>query len=85
MAVVERVEVLLDGASAIYGSDAIAGVINIITRDNFEGLEINASYSNATEHDMGTQRYSITGGTTSENGNAWVTIDYMQRNSVQMS
>ena len=85
MAVVERVEVLLDGASAIYGSDAVAGVINIITRDNFEGLEINASYSNATEHDMGTQRYSITGGTTSENGNAWVTVDYMQRNSVQMN
>ena len=85
MAVVERVEILLDGASAIYGSDAIAGVVNIITRDNFEGLEINASYSNATEHDMGTQRYSITGGTTSENGNAWVTVDYMQRNSVQMN
>ncbi len=85
MSVVERVEVLLDGASAIYGSDAVAGVINIITRDNFEGLEINASYSNATEHDMGTQRYSITGGTVSENGNAWVTIDYMQRNSVQMT
>jgi len=84
MAVVERVEVLLDGASAIYGSDAIAGVVNIITRDNFEGLEINASYSNTTDADMGTQRYSITGGTTSENGNAWVTVDYMQRNSVQM-
>ena len=85
MAVVERVEILLDGASAIYGSDAIAGVVNIITRDNFEGLEINASYSNATEHDMGTQRYSITGGTVGENGNAWVTVDYMQRNSVQMT
>ncbi len=84
MAVVERVEVLLDGASAIYGSDAIAGVVNIITRDNFEGLEINASYSNTTDDDMGTQRYSITGGTTGENGNAWVTVDYMQRNSVQM-
>ena len=41
MAVVERIEVLLDGASAIYGSDAVAGVINIITRDNFDGLEIN--------------------------------------------
>ena len=34
---------------------------------------------------MGTQRYSITGGTVSENGNAWVTVDYMQRNSVQLS
>jgi len=84
MAVVERVEVLLDGASAIYGSDAVAGVINIITRDNFDGLEINAGYSNTTDHDMGTQRYSITGGTVSENGNAWITVDYLQRNSVQM-
>jgi outer membrane receptor protein involved in Fe transport len=83
MAVVERVEVLLDGASAIYGSDAVAGVINIITRDNFDGLEINAGYSNTADSDMGTQRYSITGGTVSENGNAWVTVDYMQRNSLQ--
>lgn len=39
--VVERIEVLTDGASAIYGSDAIAGVINIITRKSFEGLEAN--------------------------------------------
>ena len=84
MAVVERVEVLLDGASAIYGSDAVAGVINIITRDNFEGLEIKAGYSNATGHDMGTQRYSITGGTVSENGNAWIAFDYMKRNSAHM-
>ncbi|MEO1863706.1 MAG: TonB-dependent receptor [Verrucomicrobiia bacterium] len=83
MALVERVEVLLDGASAIYGSDAVAGVINIITRDNFEGLEINAGYSNTTNSDMGTQRYSITGGTVGENGNAWVSVDYMQRNSLQ--
>ena len=83
MAVVERIEVLLDGASAIYGSDAVAGVINIITRDNFDGLEINVGYSNTADSDMATQRYSITGGTVSENGNAWVNIDYMQRNSLQ--
>ena len=83
MAVVERIEVLLDGASAIYGSDAVAGVINIITRDNFEGVEINVGYSNTTDDDMATQHYSITGGTVSENGNAWVNIDYMQRNSMQ--
>ena len=42
MSIVERVEVLEDGASAIYGSDAIAGVVNIITRKNFEGVEVNA-------------------------------------------
>src|SRR5690606_12219145 len=41
-AVVERIEVLKDGASSIYGSDAMAGVINIITRSNFDGAEVNA-------------------------------------------
>jgi outer membrane receptor protein involved in Fe transport len=40
---VERMELLLDGASALYGSDAVAGVANFITRDNFEGLEFNVS------------------------------------------
>ena len=39
---VERVEILKDGASAVYGADAVAGVVNIITRKNFEGLEIEA-------------------------------------------
>jgi iron complex outermembrane receptor protein len=40
---VERIELLLDGASALYGSDAVAGVANFITRDRFEGLEFNLS------------------------------------------
>jgi iron complex outermembrane recepter protein len=40
MAMIERVEVLTDGASAIYGSDAIAGVVNFITRKDFEGIEL---------------------------------------------
>lgn len=41
---IERVEVLTDGASATYGSEAVAGVVNIITRRNFEGLELTADY-----------------------------------------
>ncbi len=41
---VERVEVLTGGASAVYGADAVAGVVNFITRRNFEGVEVNASY-----------------------------------------
>ena len=43
--IVERIEVLKDGASTIYGSDAIAGVINIITVDRFDGMEANAYIS----------------------------------------
>jgi outer membrane receptor protein involved in Fe transport len=44
-AVVDRIEVLKDGASSIYGSDAIAGVINIITKKNLEGIQLEAQYS----------------------------------------
>ena len=43
---IERVEVLTDGASAIYGSDAVGGVINVIQRKNYNGTEVSASYEN---------------------------------------
>ncbi|MBQ5963423.1 TonB-dependent receptor domain-containing protein [Massilia sp. ZL223] len=52
---VERVEVLKDGASAIYGSDAMAGVINIITRNTFEGVRASASVERNQSHDFGGQ------------------------------
>ena len=42
---VERIEILKDGASAIYGSDAIAGVVNIILRKNYQGAKVRANYS----------------------------------------
>jgi iron complex outermembrane recepter protein len=45
LSIVDHIEVLADGASAIYGSDAIAGVINIITRHDFEGMESRVHYA----------------------------------------
>ena len=45
---IERIEVLTDGASATYGSEAVGGVVNIITRSNFEGFEIGAESRNST-------------------------------------
>ena len=59
---VERVDVVKDGASAIYGSDAIAGVVNIITRQDFKGIILNASYGQTRYGDGRTPKASITGG-----------------------
>src|SRR5215472_13069399 len=49
IAMIDRIEVLKDGASAIYGSDAIGGVINIITKKNYNGFEISGRYGFPTE------------------------------------
>lgn len=48
LAMVDRIEVLKDGSSAIYGSEAVAGVVNIITRRGFEGLELSSDYASST-------------------------------------
>ena len=63
-AMIERVEVLKDGASAIYGPDASAGVVNIITRKNFTGAELTARYGNYLKTDGAEQTYSFVGGST---------------------
>jgi iron complex outermembrane receptor protein len=48
-AIIDRVEVLRDGASSTYGADAIAGVVNVITKKEFQGLEIGGSYGDSQE------------------------------------
>jgi outer membrane receptor protein involved in Fe transport len=57
---IERVEVLKEGAGAIYGSDAIAGVVNFITRRDFDGAEINAQYGQTGESDGERSSVSLT-------------------------
>jgi iron complex outermembrane receptor protein len=59
---VERIEILKDGASAIYGSDAIAGVVNIILRKDITGLTAKASYGTSRYSDGNTTKASLTGG-----------------------
>lgn len=64
---IERVEVLKDGASALYGSDAIAGVVNIITRKDFEGVEFSTyAGENASEGDGRKYTAEMTLGTTTD-------------------
>jgi iron complex outermembrane receptor protein len=61
-AAIQRVEVLLDGASALYGTDAIGGVINFITRKDFQGVELNAYGLKTKEGGAGKRTASITAG-----------------------
>ncbi|MDB5937015.1 MAG: tonB-dependent Receptor Plug domain protein [Massilia sp.] len=59
---VERVEILKDGASAIYGSDAIAGVVNVILRKDFQGTTVKANYGKSKYWDGRDSRLAITHG-----------------------
>ena len=61
-AMVERVEVITGGASAVYGADAVSGVVNIITKDDFEGLQIDGQLGVSDEGDGETYQVSVTGG-----------------------
>lgn len=59
---VERIEVLKDGASAVYGSDAVAGVVNIITRQGFEGAELGASAGTSDQGGLDEHSVKFVGG-----------------------
>jgi iron complex outermembrane receptor protein len=61
-AAIERVEVLLDGASAVYGSDAIGGVINFVTRKNYQGVELDAYVNRTGEGGGGKRTVSLAAG-----------------------
>lgn len=65
---IERVEVLTGGASAIYGSDAVAGVVNIITKTDFEGIDVDLQVGASTEGDKNKEDVTITMGSEFGNG-----------------
>lgn len=75
---VERVDVLTGGASAIYGSDAVAGVVNFVYRRDFEGIEANAQYGITEEGDDERYQASVTAGVNSgdNRGNIMVHFGY---------
>ncbi len=76
ISVIERIDVLKDGASAIYGSDAIAGVINIITRSDYEGVEVSSYYGKTSEDDGARQTFDISMGTSSDRGSVFFNASY---------
>lgn len=82
LAAIERIEVLKDGASAIYGADAVAGVVNIITRKDQEGFEGTAQYGMADEGDGEEARLSAITGKRWENTSVTLVVDYFDRKDI---
>lgn len=62
LSAIERVEVLRDGASAVYGADAIAGVINFILKKDYQGLEVSGNYSKPSDPGGKSKNFNILGG-----------------------
>ena len=81
----DRVEVLTDGASSIYGGDAVAGVINFILRDDFEGAETALRYGQVTSGEMQEIRASQTLGRNWSGGNLLATYEYFDRGNLTLA
>lgn len=79
VSVIERIDILPDGASAIYGSDAIAGVVNLVLRDDFEGAETSLRYGSVTEGSQSDFRATQTFGNSWGSGRALLSYDYFNR------
>ncbi|HEY0684158.1 MAG TPA: TonB-dependent receptor [Steroidobacter sp.] len=79
---IDRIEVLQDGASPIYGSDAIAGVVNVITRSDFRGFDLETNQAAYDEGDGYTQDYSISFGAGAERSRAFFTASYSRQDAV---
>jgi iron complex outermembrane receptor protein len=77
---IAKIDVLNDGASAIYGSDAVAGVINIITKKGFDGFEVGIRYGDTTDKNIGERRFWSTWGETTEKGSVSITAEYSRGN-----
>lgn len=78
VALVERIDVVSGGASAVYGADAVAGVVNFILKENFQGVELTSSYGLSQENDAIRRKVDLTigGNFADDRGNAVVNFGY---------
>ncbi|MFO1428169.1 MAG: TonB-dependent receptor [Steroidobacteraceae bacterium] len=79
VSIIERVEVLKEGAGAIYGSDAIAGVVNFITRKSIETPEVSVDYGQTSESDGKHYSASLSWGTTTDKSNFLINGSYTKQ------
>jgi len=81
-AMIDRIEILTDGASSIYGADAVAGVVNIILREDFEGIEVRGFGTMPSEGGGEETLFSVIGGASNDRGNFTVSAEFFNREHV---
>lgn len=79
---VERIEIVADGSSAIYGSDAVGGVANIVLRRDFDGAEVSARFGAATDGGNEQQQYGFVGGRRWSGGGVMAAFDYSKSTAI---
>lgn len=85
VALIDRIEVLKAGASAIYGADAVAGVVNIITKKDFEGAEASIQYGQTFQQDGEEGAIDLAWGMVSDRGSLMAAINYSESGTVNMA
>lgn len=83
--IIERIEVLKDGASAIYGADAVAGVVNIITRQGFDGGEASIRYGQTAKGDGSDASVSATYGRAGDSGSVMVAMELTKSGAINLA
>ncbi len=79
---IDRIEILPEGAGAIYGSEAIAGVVNIILKKNYTGAELRVSYDNTFKTDVGQTTIGLTAGYRTGKLSTFLTLSYEKQNGL---
>lgn len=85
LSAVERVEVLTDGASAIYGSDAVGGVVNFVLRDDYDGAETLLRYGTVTDGSLDEYKAGQTVGRSWSSGNAIMSYEYLRQDNLPVT
>lgn len=85
VAMIERIEVLKDGASAIYGADAVAGVVNIITKKAFDGVEASVRFGRTERGDGDEKSADLVWGSRGERGSLMASLNYSESGEVNLA
>jgi iron complex outermembrane receptor protein len=85
LAAIDRVEILTDGSSAIYGSDAVGGVVNIMTKKDYDGAETSVRYGSVTAGSRKEETFAQTLGTSWSSGNVTATMQYQNHSALAAS